>query len=387
MWEEPICCAWPAAGGALPVNVGAPVEARAYRFLVFARAVHPVFQQFPGGDIQAISDALQRIDLDIAPTAFEGVDHLARKADHQAEACLGDSHLLACAAKVFAQNARKGPRDVGTLRFVDSMRHGALRFDASRLVELVAVRLAHFFDGTVHAQVALFDPDGALADALDLLDGVGDEQYRDVAGFDEMLDALLAFLLEEDVAYRERLVDDQDVGFGDGGDGKGDAGHHAAGVILERHIHKVVKLGKINDLVQVLVDELLGVAQKRAVEIDVLTGRELHVKTGAQLDERRDVAAHDAFALAGFQHAGNHLEHGGLARAVGAHKAHDVAAAYLEADVLERAELLEEQLVFHELDEVFLEVVELLGGHVENHGDVVDFDGVLLGRCRGVAYI
>lgn len=40
-----------------------------------------------------------------------------------------------------------------------------------------------------------------------------------MAVVDEVLDALLAFLLEEHVADGERLVDDEDVGLGDGGDG------------------------------------------------------------------------------------------------------------------------------------------------------------------------
>lgn len=45
------------------------------------------------------------------------------------------------------------------------------------------------------------------------------EQDGDVAIVDEVLDALLAFLLEEHVANGERLVNDEDVGLGDGGDG------------------------------------------------------------------------------------------------------------------------------------------------------------------------
>lgn len=44
------------------------------------------------------------------------------------------------------------------------------------------------------------------------------EQDGDVAIVDEVLDTLLAFLLEEHVANGERLVNDKDVGLGDGGD-------------------------------------------------------------------------------------------------------------------------------------------------------------------------
>lgn len=44
-----------------------------------------------------------------------------------------------------------------------------------QLVELIAICLADLFHRPVHAELALFDPDGAVADALDLLDGVADE--------------------------------------------------------------------------------------------------------------------------------------------------------------------------------------------------------------------
>ena len=58
------------------------------------------------------------------------------------------------------------------------MGHIVLSIAARGLVELVAICLAYFFDRAIHAKIALFDPDGALADALDLFDGVRDKQYR-----------------------------------------------------------------------------------------------------------------------------------------------------------------------------------------------------------------
>ena len=46
------------------------------------------------------------------------------------------------------------------------------------------------------------------------------------------------------------------------------------------------------------VDELLGVAEQGAVEVDVLARGELEVKARAQLDQGRDVAADDRSACA-----------------------------------------------------------------------------------------
>ena len=127
------------------------------------------------------------------------------------------------------------------------------------------------------------------------------EENRDVAAFDELADALLALLLEEDVADGEGLVDDEDIRLDDGRDCERDASDHAAGVVLERHVHEVAKLSEVDDVVEVGVDELLGIAEKRAVEVDVLACGELDVKARAKLDKRGDVAMNGDLALAGLE--------------------------------------------------------------------------------------
>lgn len=49
-------------------------------------------------------------------------------------------------------------------------RRALCSISAARLRELRAIGVADLADGTVHAQVALFDPHGARADAFHLLD-------------------------------------------------------------------------------------------------------------------------------------------------------------------------------------------------------------------------
>ena len=235
--------------------------------------------------------------------------------------------------------------------------------------------------------MALLDPHRGGADALHLLDGMAHKQHGYVAGIYEALDAALALLLEKHVAHRERLVDDEDVGLHHGGDGERDTRHHTRGVVLHGHVEEVAQLGEVHNLVKVFFHELLGVTQKRTVEEDVLTRGELEVETSAQLNEGRDVTTNCHGALRGLEHAGNDLEHGGFTGTVGSHQADDLALLNLEAHVLQSMELLEKQLVAHELDEVLLEGVELLAGHVEDHRDVVDLDGVLgvSSVCHGAA--
>ena len=91
---------------------------------------------------------------------------------------------------------------------------------------------------------------------LDLLNGVGHQNDGGAAGH-QLFHPLLAFLLEEEIAHREHLVRDQDVVFGDGGNGKAYAGHHAGGVVLERHIQKVLQLAELHDLIKLFV-QILG---------------------------------------------------------------------------------------------------------------------------------
>ena len=79
-------------------------------------------------------------------------------------------------------------------------------------------------------------------------------------------------------------------------------------------------------------------------------------------------------ALARLKNASDNLEHRGLAGAIGADQAHDLAAMNIKRDVLKRPKLLKEQLVLSKLDEVLLEVGQRLRRHVKDHGDVVDLD-------------
>lgn len=70
-------------------------------------------------------------------------------------------------------------------------------------------------------------------------------------------------------------------------------------VDLHGHVHEVGQLGRVDDLLEVRVDELLGVADQGAVEADVPARGEFEVKSRAELAQGRDVAADDALALAG----------------------------------------------------------------------------------------
>ena len=58
------------------------------------------------------------------------------------------------------------------------------------------------------------------------------------------------FRWKADVADREDLVDDQDLGLEMGGHGEGQAHVHAAGVALDRRVEELLDLGELDDLVE-----------------------------------------------------------------------------------------------------------------------------------------
>ena len=65
----------------------------------------------------------------------------------------------------------------------------------------------------------------------------------------DLPDPLEAFLGEEDIAYGEGFVDDEDVRLDIDGHGKGEPHHHARGVGLDRLVNEVADVGKGRDLV------------------------------------------------------------------------------------------------------------------------------------------
>ena len=110
---------------------------------------------------------------------------------------------------------------------VQHAEHGGLRLGRPHMPAEHAVGAAHVGSRAHHAGVALLDPDGLVAQTLDLVVVVRHDEHGDVVLLDELRDAALAFLLEHEVADREHLIDDEDLGHDDRGDGERDARDHA----------------------------------------------------------------------------------------------------------------------------------------------------------------
>ena len=91
-----------------------------------------------------------------------------------------------------------------------------------------------------------------------------------------------AFLLEERVAHRKCLVDDQYIRVHMGNYRKGEAQVHAAGIGLDRLIDKIADLGEGFDVRKPRLDLRLAEAKHRGVQMHVFAAGELRIEACAQ---------------------------------------------------------------------------------------------------------
>ena len=101
---------------------------------------------------------------------------------------------------------------------------------------------------------------------------VADEQHGAAAALD-LVHLPEAAALELDVADRQHLVDEQDLGLHVGGDGEAEAQVHARRVALHRGVHELLEPGEGDDLVEPGAHLALGHPEDRAVEVGVLDAR------------------------------------------------------------------------------------------------------------------
>src|SRR5271165_2029153 len=194
-----------------------------------------------------------------------------------------------------------------------------------------------FVGVAVLADLAVVDPDYAVAESADLVELVGDEDHG-TAGAGHVAHFAEAFFLEIDVADGQDFVDEEDFRFEVGGDGEGQADVHAGGVVLYGSVDEFFEFGEGYDFVEFAGDVALAHAQDGAGKESVLAAGEFGVEAGADFEEAADAAVDGGVAGGGAGDAGEDLEQGGFAGAVAANQAEDFAFADIEGDVFEGPE-------------------------------------------------
>ena len=205
---------------------------------------------------------------------------------------------------------------------------------------------------------------------------MGDQHHGAVVG-QHPVDGLVALALEGLVAHREHLVDQHDRVLQLGDEREAQAHLHAAGVVPDRGVDELrLDLREVDDLVEALVDRLLGHAVQGAHQVHVLPAGQVVVEPGAQLQERRDLAVHADLALVRDEHPGDHLEQRRLARAVLTDDAHAVALGDVEGHIAQRPELvaLGVGVTLVAVDEHLTETALASAVHGEFHTEALGLD-------------
>ena len=101
-----------------------------------------------------------------------------------------------------------------------------------------------------------------------------------------------------------------------GGDGKGQAQVHAAGIALDGGIDKFLNLGKSYDLVKFLIDFNALHAQDRTVQVNIFTPAEFGMKAGANFEQRADPPVDFRHSRGRFGNTRKNLEQGALTGSV-----------------------------------------------------------------------
>ena len=156
----------------------------------------------------------------------------------------------------------------------------------------------------------------------------------------DVLHTFLTFFTEITVTDGEDLVKDYHIRLDHARDGKRDAGFHAGGQSAEGVILKFTHIGKIDYFLVLAVDKLLGVAQKRTAQINILLNGHILVEACAQFEQSAQLALFFDCAGGGTQRAAYGFHHCGFACTVLADDTQHIALFEAEGYVLQRPEFV-----------------------------------------------
>jgi hypothetical protein len=111
------------------------------------------------------------------------------------------------------------------------------------------------------------------------------EQYGSATVFRYIVHLADGTFLELGVTDGEDLVNDEDFGFEEGGDGEAETDCHTGTIAFYRSVDVFLYAGELDDIVELALDLMLCHAEDGTVHVYVLLAGELSVETGADLKE------------------------------------------------------------------------------------------------------
>lgn len=139
--------------------------------------------------------------------------------------------------------------------------------------------------------------------------------------------------MEFQITNCKYLVDDEDLGFKEGGDGKAETDFHATGVTLGGGVKVALYAGEIDNLIEFTGDLGFGHTHNGAVHVDILTACHFGMEAGADLKEGGDTSIVADVASGGGGNVAEEFEQRALACAILTDDANDITLLYLERDI------------------------------------------------------
>ena len=151
----------------------------------------------------------------------------------------------------------------------------------------------------------------------------------------ELLEFAVALCLEEHVSNAECFVNYKYLGIYVDGNRKCKTDEHTARIGLAGLVHIVADIGKGKNVVDLLIDLILGKAHHGTVQIDILDTVIIHVETRTEFEQCGDPSVHLDLTRCGSKDTRKDLEKCGLARSVCSDDADGLALLYFEVDTLQ----------------------------------------------------
>ena len=164
---------------------------------------------------------------------------------------------------------------------------------------------------------------------------MADKQYGATSALGYVLHLTNGLLLKFGITNSEDFVNNEDLGFQEGGDGKAEADGHTRGETLDGGIEVALNTSEVDNLVELLINLMPCHAHDAAVHVDILPCGHLGVEASADLKKGGDASTVGDMANGGGGDMAEELQQSAFAGTVLTDDADDIALLDLERDVLQ----------------------------------------------------
>ena len=169
------------------------------------------------------------------------------------------------------------------------------------------IHIDHFFRrafSQLHSLVQQYHPVAIFTDAAQIM---ADKENR-FPHFLKFFKLVVTLRLEKYIAYRQRFIYDQNLGFNINCHGKRKPDKHTAGISLHRLVHIIADISKFQDSIHLFINLLFRKADHGTVQIYIFYSVIFHVKSCTKFQQCGNAPVYRHFPPGRIQHSGNDFQ-------------------------------------------------------------------------------